>query len=80
MSTVEILAELPKLSAAERAQIRLKLEELATFGSDGWRDDGDLTDAEKRLIESRVVEHERDPASAISWTAAEARLKARYGE
>jgi hypothetical protein len=80
MSTAEILAELPKLSPAERAQVQNKLEELATFSPDGWRDDSGLSDAEKRLIESRIAEHERNPGTALSWAVAEDHLKARYGE
>jgi hypothetical protein len=80
MSTTEILAELPKLSPAERAQVQDKLEELATFSPDGWRDDSGLSDAEKRLIESRIAEHERNPGTALSWAVAEDHLKARYGE
>jgi hypothetical protein len=47
MSKAEIVAELPKLTPAEREEIRLKLA-----GLDGnvWLDaDGPLTDAEKLI-------------------------------
>ena len=51
MSKTEILDELPKLTKAERFEIRLKLAEL---DGDGWLDDDDpLTDEQKdRKFES----------------------------
>jgi hypothetical protein len=56
MSKAEILDELPKLTSEERDEIRLKLDEL----------DGDaLTAEEFAVVEARMEEHRRDPASAI---------------
>ena len=78
MSKAEILEELPRLAPEDRAEIQAKLDELA---EDGWLDaDDPLTDAEKGLIEARIVEHERNPASAIPWAEFDARLKRRLGE
>ena len=78
MSKAEILAELPKLTAEDRAEIQAKLDELA---GDGWLDaDDPLTDAEKALIQSRIEAHEKNPEKAIPWSEAEARLKARFRE
>ena len=78
MSKAEILAELPKLTAEDRAEIQAKLDELA---GDGWLDaDDPLTDAEKALIQSRIEANEKNPETAIPWEEAEARLKARFGE
>lgn len=79
MSKAEILAELPKLTPAELSEIQSRIEDLATYGSDGWRTDCELTDAEKQLIEARLNDLERHPEKSIPWAEAEARLKARFG-
>ena len=78
MSKTEILLELPKLTAEERLEIRLKLAEL---DGDGWLDDDDpLTDAEKGLIASRIEAHEKNPETAIPWEEFRLRLNRRLGE
>lgn len=78
MSKAEIIEELPKLSAEDRAEIRAKLHELA---GDVWLDDDDpLTDAQKALIEARIEAHEKDPEAAIPWNEFDARLRRRMGE
>ncbi|HEY4246903.1 MAG TPA: hypothetical protein VGM64_08610 [Lacunisphaera sp.] len=76
MSLKEVMAELPKLTLGERDLLRVRLAELA---GEEWMDEGQLSAAEKALIEERVAEHERNPAAAISWEMMEAKLKARYG-
>ena len=80
MSKAEILEELPKLTPEERTEIQLRIEDLATYGADGWRTDCDLTEAEKQLIEARLDDAEKHPEKSIPWAEAEARLKARFGE
>ena len=80
MSKSEILAELPKLKPEELAEIQSRIEELATYGPDGWRTDCDLTDADKRLLEARLDDADKHPERAIPWAEAEARLKARFGQ
>jgi len=78
MSKTEILEELPKLTSAERYEIRLKLAELE---GDNWIDDDDpLTDEQKALIESRIEAHEKNPETAIPWEELKARLNRRLGE
>lgn len=75
MSKVEILRELPKLTAEERKEIRLKLAEL---DDNGWLDDDDpLTDSEKALLEARLAAYEKDPDAGSSWEEVEARIRAR---
>lgn len=76
MSFKEVLAELPRLSPAERQELRARLADLE---GDGWMDDGELTPEEKALIEERLAEHERNPGAAIPWAVMEAKLKVRYG-
>ena len=78
MSKAEIVEELPKLTPAEREEIRLKLAELD--GKDWLDEDDPLSEADKALLEARLVDMERHPEKSIPWKEAEARLKARFGE
>ena len=80
MSKADILAELPRLTPAELTEIQSRIEDLATYGPDGWRTDGDLAAAEKRLIEARLDDLEQHPEKSIPWAEAEARLTARFGK
>jgi hypothetical protein len=77
MSVIEIIEELPKLTAEEREEISLKLIEL-----DGeWLDSDDpLSEADKTLLNSRLKDLDEHPGKSIRWFEAEALLKARYGE
>jgi putative addiction module component (TIGR02574 family) len=78
MSKTEILEELPKLTSAERYEIRLRLAEL---DGDDWLDDDDpLTAEQKALIDSRIEAHEKDPETSIPWEEVKARLNRRLGE
>jgi hypothetical protein len=77
MSKAEIIEELPKLTERERDEIAAKLRELK---GDEWMDEGELSEDDKRLIESRIAEHERNPDTAIPLQEFEARLKKRLGE
>ena len=69
MSKAEILAEIPKLTPAEREEIRARLDEL----------DDSLTPEELALIDQRIAEHEADPQSAIPWEKAKAHLEEKFG-
>ena len=75
MSKTEILAELPKLSADERFEIRVKLAEL---DGDRWLDDDDpLTDEQKALLDARLADLEQNPNASIPWDEAKKRIEAR---
>ena len=75
MSKAEILAELPKLTRAERQEVRLKLVRL---DGDEWLDAEDpLTEAEKELLDARLAAYEKDPDAGSSWEEVEARIRAR---
>jgi hypothetical protein len=67
MSKVDILAELPRLSPEDRAEIQIKLDELS---ADTYVDADVLTDADKRLIEDRLNHGERNPSTFVPWTTA----------
>ena len=75
MSKTEILAELPKLSVAERDEIRTRLDELSgAFGPDGWRADSELSPAQKVEIERRLAELDASPSLGVPWSEVRARL------
>jgi putative addiction module component (TIGR02574 family) len=73
MSKAEIIEELPKLTPEERSEIQARLDDLA---GQGWLDGGELTDDEKRLLDSRLDECERHPSSFVPWEQAKAQIKA----
>ncbi len=77
MSKTAILEELPTLTAEDRHDIRIRLAEL---DQDEWLDEGELTVADKRVIEDRVADLERNPAASIPWAVAEGRLTSRFGK
>ena len=75
MSKVEILEELPRLTAEDRLEIRQKLNEI---DGDEWLDGDDpLTDDEKALLEVRLAAYELEPDSGSSWEEVEARIQSR---
>jgi putative addiction module component (TIGR02574 family) len=75
MSKAEILAELPKLTPAERQEIRRKLTQI---DSEEWLDAREpLTDTEKALLDARLAAYEKDPDAGTSWEEVEARIRAR---
>jgi putative addiction module component (TIGR02574 family) len=73
MSKAEIIEELPKLSPEDRAEIQARLDELA---GPGWLDNGELTEEEKRLLDARLGECERNPSCFVPWEEAMARIMA----
>ena len=73
MSKAEILAELPNLSAEDRAEIQAKLDELA---GDESPDSGELSEDDKRALDEAIVEYEKDPSSASPWAEVKARIQA----
>ncbi|MCC6573085.1 MAG: addiction module protein [Planctomycetes bacterium] len=78
MSTTEIIKALSKLSPRDLKKVRAKIDELS---GEEWIDGDDpLTDAQKRMIEKRIADHERDPKSAIPWEEFDQRLKRRLGK
>ena len=73
MSKAELFDELTKLTPEERQEVRLRLAELE---NNRWLDDNELTDEEKRLIDARLDECERNPGSFIPWEEAKSRIAA----
>jgi putative addiction module component (TIGR02574 family) len=50
------------------------MSETAEIDGTDWLDDGELTDAERALIDARLDECERNPGSFIPWEEAKARI------
>ena len=75
MSTAEILEELAKLTPDERAEITAKIREI-----DGteWLDP-ELTDEDKRILDERLAEYEKNPDAGSTWEEVEARIRAKLG-
>ena len=74
MSKAEILQELPNLKPEDRQEIRAKLNELDDASEEGWIDDGELTHAEKSLLDARLAEFRKDPNAGSLWEEVEARV------
>jgi hypothetical protein len=78
MSIAEIFKELPKLTAEDRDELRLRLLEL---DREIWTDSSDpLTDSEKALLDARLAAYRKDPDAGSSWEDVEARLLAKLGQ
>lgn len=78
MSKADILSELPKLTPAERNEIRLKL---AAIDGEQWLDSAEpLTNAEKALLDTRLAAYERNPNAGSSWEEVEARVRSRLNK
>jgi len=73
MSTSEIIAELPRLSLKELAEIQAKLDELV---ADAWQDDGELSDADKLALDTALKDYEKSPDAGSPWEEVLARLEA----
>ena len=71
MSKTEILAELPKLPAADRREIFDHLCEMEE------RDllNGDATPEEKALLDRELEEYRRNPDAGSSWKEVEPRIR-----
>jgi putative addiction module component (TIGR02574 family) len=75
MSLADILDELPRLTPQQRQQV---VEKVLALEGDWIEDDEALSPEERRLVESRLAAHDRNPDSALPWEAVKARLKARF--
>lgn len=67
MSTNEILAELPRLTAAEREAVRTRLDDIESAAP--------LSPEEKRLVLERVAAYRKNPDAAVSWAVAEDEIR-----
>lgn len=63
----------PKLTPEERSEVQARLGKLA---GQGWMDGGELTDKDKRLLDSRLDECERNPSGFVPWEQARAHISA----
>ena len=71
MSTTEILAQLPRLTPADREMVRARLDDIDAAAP--------LSPAEKRLIDERVAAYRQNPGAAVSWAVAEGEIRKEIG-
>jgi hypothetical protein len=69
MSTQEILAELPRLSAKDRAEIMARLCHLEEAAGP--------TEREKTLLEEAQADYDANPSQVAPWNEVERRLRSR---
>ena len=67
MSTSEILAELPRLSAEERAEIMDRLWHLEEMAGP--------TESEKILLNEAQASYDANPSTGVPWREVDARLR-----
>ena len=72
----DLLAELFKLSPAERIQLAEDLWDSVAVDPATLEP---LSDAQRAEIERRLAEHTQDPGSAVAWSDVRARLWSRVG-
>ncbi len=68
MSFSQVIAELPRLTVAERQQLIRRALEL---------DDSPLSSADEALVESRLTSHRANPASSVPLAKMKKRLRSR---
>jgi hypothetical protein len=71
MSATEILAQLPRLTSAERASVRSRLDEIEAFEP--------ASAEEKQLIDARVAAYRQNPDAGTTWQVAEAEIRQQLG-
>ena len=74
MSKAEIIAELPRLSAEDRAEVQAKLDELA---GDAWQDVAELSEADKQALDGALADYENSPDAGSPWEHVKARVQAK---
>lgn len=71
MSTTEILAQLPALTAANREKFRSQLDAIDSVSP--------LSAEEQHLIQARVTTYRQNPGATVSWSVAESEIRQRVG-
>ena len=71
MSTTEILAQLPALTAANREKFRSQLDAIDSVSP--------LSAEEQHLIQARVTAYRQNPGATVSWSVAESEIRQRVG-
>ena len=69
MSFAEVMDELPSLTVSERQWLVRRALDL---------DEAGLTSGDEALVDNRLADHRRDPASAVPLDEMNARLRARF--
>ena len=74
MGKTEIIAELPRLSPDDLAEVQAKLDELAGAA---WQDRGQLSDADRHTLDATLAAYANSPDAGSSWDEVKARVQAK---
>lgn len=74
MTKAEIIAELPRLSPQDLAEVQARLDELT---GDSWQDRGELTDADKAALDSALADYQKNPDAGTPWDQVKARIQSK---
>jgi hypothetical protein len=74
MSKAEIISELASLKSDELAEVQAKLDELA---GEAWQDRGELSEADKRVLDATLAAYDKSPDAGSSWDEVKARVQAK---
>jgi hypothetical protein len=74
MSKAEIIAELPRLSASELAEVQAKLDELV---GETWHDHADLTENDQSALNAALAEYQKNPDAGSGWDEVKARVQSK---
>lgn len=74
MTKAEIIAELPRLTPEDRAEVQAKLDELS---GDSWQDNGELTEADKTTLNASLAAYQKDPNSGSPWDQVKVRIQSK---
>ena len=74
MSTAEIIAQLPQLSAIELSAVQAKLDELA---GEVWHDHAELSEADQVALNTSIAEYQSQPDSGRGWDQVKANVRAK---
>lgn len=74
MSKTEIIAELPRLTASELAEVQAKLDELA---GESWSDQAELSESDKAGLETAIKEYQTNPDAGSTLDEGKSRAQAK---
>lgn len=77
MSKAQILEELPNLRPEERLEVLERICLLDRVAEESRLDTGELSAADRELLDARLAAYEKNPEAGSPWEEVEARIRAR---
>lgn len=75
MTKAEIIAELPRLSPTDLAEVQAKVDDLLV---ENWSDNGELSNEDKAALRVAIREYRENPTAGESWESVKAEMEARF--